>query len=210
MNTPNADTIRLPQPTATPGRVARALRRWMMRPARVAAVQTLSPRFRLIDLEGEALTGVAWLPGHKVQVAVGSGLSSRTYTPMSWDADSGRTRLLAFLHGDGPGSRWAAGLLQGESCQFLGPRGSFDLSGADAPVVLFGDETSFGLGAALQRERVDAQWVFEVSDAAESRAVLKVIGLAQATVIERREGDVICRPSAPISRATSLAAHASS
>lgn len=189
MKTPNADTIRPPQPPATPGRVTRALLGWIMRPAQIASVETVSPHFRLIDLKGEALKGVAWLPGQKVQVAIGSGFSSRTYTPMSWDADTGRTRLLAFLHGDGPGSRWAASLRQGEGCQFLGPRGSLDLSGADAPVVLFGDETSFGLGAALQRERVDAQWVFEVSDAAESHAVLTAIGLAHATVIERREGD---------------------
>jgi NADPH-dependent ferric siderophore reductase len=160
-----------------------------MRPARVAAVETLSPRFRLIALEGEALKGVAWLPGQKVQVAIGSGLSSRTYTPVSWDADAGWTRLLAFLHGDGPGSRWAASLRQGDGCQFLGPRSSLDLSGTDAPAMLFGDETSFGLGAALQRESAAAELVFEVSDAAESRAVLTAIGLAQATVVERREGD---------------------
>lgn len=189
MNTLNADTIPPPQPPTTPGRVTRALRRWIMRPARVATVETLSPHFRLIDLEGEALKGVTWLPGQKVQVAIGSGFSSRTYTPISWDANAGRTRLLAFLHGDGPGSRWAASLLQGEGCQFLGPRSSLDVPGADAPVVLFGDESTFGLGAALQREGVAAEWVFEVSDAAESRAVLTAIGLAQATVIERREGD---------------------
>jgi hypothetical protein len=63
-----------------------------MRPARVAAVETLSPHFRLADLEGEALRNVAWTAGQKVQVSMGSGLSARTYTPMSWDADSGRTR----------------------------------------------------------------------------------------------------------------------
>lgn len=113
MSTLNSDTPPPPRPAATPGRVTRALLRWMMRPARVAAVKTLSPRFRLIDLEGDDLKGVTWLPGHKVQVSIGSGLSSRTYTPMSWDADAGRTRLLAFVHGDGPGSRWAASLLEG-------------------------------------------------------------------------------------------------
>lgn len=54
---------------------------------------------------------------------------------------------------------------------------------------LGGDEASFGLGAALQHERVAAELVFEVSAAAESRAVLTAIGLAQATVIECRKGD---------------------
>ena len=88
----------------------RTLLRWLMRPARVAAVETLSPPFRLVHLEGEALRNVAWTVGQKVQVSMGSGLSARTYTPMSWDADSGRTRMLTFAHGDGPGSRWASGL----------------------------------------------------------------------------------------------------
>ncbi len=38
-----------------PGRMTRTLLRWLMLPARVAAVETLSPHFRLVDLEGEAL-----------------------------------------------------------------------------------------------------------------------------------------------------------
>ncbi len=186
----SADTIPPPRPATTPGRITRALLRWMMRPARVAAVEALSPRFRLIDLEGECLKNVAWQPGQKVQVAIGAGLSSRTYTPMSWDADAGRTRMLAYLHGDGPGSRWAGSLLAGQVCQFLGPRRSLDLSGADGPVILFGDETSFGLAAALRNDPAATELVFEVSGAAESRAVLTAIGLDRATVIERRDGGV--------------------
>jgi NADPH-dependent ferric siderophore reductase len=162
-----------------------------MRPARVAAVETLSAQFRLVDLEGEALLKVAWTPGQKVQVSMGSGLSARTYTPMSWDADSGRTRMITFAHGDSPGSRWARGLSEGDTCQFFGPRRSLDLSGLESPVVLFGDETSFGLAAAFRGSRhgVDAIHVFEVSDVAESRRVLEAIGLHQAILIERSAGD---------------------
>ncbi len=163
-----------------------------MRPARVAAVETLSPHFRLVDLEGEALTNVAWTAGQKVQVTMGSGLSARTYTPMSWNADSGRTRMLTFSHGNGPGSRWASGLREGDTCQFFGPRRSLDLSGLASPVVLFGDETSFGLAAALRDspQGAGAMHVFEVSDVAESRQVAEAIGLDQATLIERIADDV--------------------
>ncbi|UPJ54205.1 siderophore-interacting protein [Bradyrhizobium sp. 200] len=162
-----------------------------MRPARVAAVETLSPHFRLADLEGEALRNVAWTAGQKVQVSMGSGLCARTYTPMSWDADSGRTRMLTFAHGDGPGSRWASGLREGDTCQFFGPRRSLDLSGPESPVVLFGDETSFGLAAALRDSPLGAGalHVFEASDVAESRPVLEAIGLGQATLIERIADD---------------------
>ncbi|MTD95025.1 siderophore-interacting protein [Hyphomicrobium sp. xq] len=162
-----------------------------MRPARVAAVETLSPRFRLVDLEGEALRHIAWTPGQKVQISMGSGLSARTYTPMSWDADSGRMRLLTFAHGEGPGSRWASDLREGDTCQFFGPRRSLDLSGPtlaslESPVVLFGDETSFGLAAAMGADPIH---VFEVSDVSESRPVLEEIGLGQATLIERSADD---------------------
>jgi NADPH-dependent ferric siderophore reductase len=162
-----------------------------MRPARVAAIETLSPHFRLVDLEGDALRNVAWTAGQKVQVAMGSGLSARTYTPMSWDADSGRTRMLTFAHGEGPGSRWANGLREGDACRFFGPRSSLDLSGLQSPVVLFGDETSFGLAAALQDSRQSdaAMHVFEVSDVAESRQVAEAVGLGQATLMERIADD---------------------
>jgi ferric-chelate reductase (NADPH) len=162
-----------------------------MRPARVGAVETLSVHFRLVDVEGEALRNVAWTAGQKVQVSIGSGLSARTYTPMSWDADSGRTRILTFTHGDGPGSRWANGLREGDNCQFFGPRRSLDLSGLESPAVLFGDETSFGLAAALRDSlRADgATHVFEASDVAESRPVLEAIGLGQARLIERIADD---------------------
>lgn len=162
-----------------------------MRSARVTVVETLSPHFRLADLEGEALRNVAWTAGQKVQLAMGSGLSARTYTPMSWDADSGRTRLLTFAHGDGPGSRWASGLRAGDTCQFFGPRRSLDLSGLQSPVVLFGDETSFGLAAALRDspQGAGAIHVFEASDVAESRPVLEAIALGQATLIARIADD---------------------
>jgi ferric-chelate reductase (NADPH) len=204
------DTQSSAPPLAPPGLVTRTLLRWLMRPARVAAVETLSPHFRLAELEGEALRNVAWTAGQKVQVSMGSSLSARTYTPMSWDAGSGRTRMLTFSHGDGPGSRWASGLREGDTCQFFGPRRSLDLSGLAAPVVLFGDETSFGLAAALRDSpRGDgAIHVFEASDVAESRLVLEAIGLGQATLIERIADDAhLAAAEAEVLRLAASGAH---
>lgn len=164
-----------------------------MRPARVAAVETLSPHFRLFDLEGEELRNIDWAVGQKIQVAIGSGLSARTYTPISWDAERGRTRILAFAHGDGPGSRWASNLRAGVTCQFFGPRRSLDLSEVVSKRVLFGDETSFGLAAALLRDdtspRDTSSSVFEATDTAESQSVLEAIGIGNATLIERTAAD---------------------
>lgn len=162
-----------------------------MRPARVAAVEPLSPHFRLIDLEGDSLKSVAWEAGQKVQVAMGSGLTARTYTPISWDAERGATRLLAFAHGDGPGSQWTTGLRVDDACQFFGPRRSLDLSALRRPVLLFGDETSIGLAASLRAspQGEGATFVFEVSDTGESRPVLAALGLGDAIVIERGADD---------------------
>lgn len=178
-------------PLPPPGRVTRTLIRWLMRPARVAAVETLSPHIRLVDLEGEALKGVAWAIGQKIQVAMGSGLSARTYTPISWDAGRGRTRLITFAHGDGPGSRWASGLGAGATCQFFGPRRSLDLSDIGTPVVLFGDETSFALAAALHHSpyAAGARYLLDVSNVAEAQTVLPAIGLGTATAIGRAADD---------------------
>lgn len=177
-------------PTAQPGGIVGLLLRWMMRPARVAAVEVLSPHFRLIDLEGDALKGVAWAPGQKVQVAMGTGMTARTYTPMRWDTVAGSTRLLAFSHGDGPGARWATSLRAGDACQFLGPRRSLDLADLGG-TVLFGDETSFALAAALGDSRGGQRptCVFEVTDVAEATAVLQVLGIADVRLVERQVGD---------------------
>lgn len=197
-------------PLASPGAVTRTLLRWFMHSARVAAIETLSPHFRLVEFESEALRNVAWTAGQKVQLSMGSGLSARTYTPMSWDAGSGRTRMLTFAHGDGPGSRWASGLRQGDTCQFFGPRRSLDLSGLEQPVVLFGDETSFGLAAALRDspQGAGASHVLEASDVAESRSVMEAIGLAQAMLIERIAADAhIAAVEAEVSRFAASGAH---
>jgi NADPH-dependent ferric siderophore reductase len=182
----------LSEPSQAPqGRVTRMLLRWLMRTVRITAVETLAPHFRLLELEGETLKDVTWAAGQKIQVAMGAGLSARTYTPMSWDAGRGSTRLLAFAHGDGPGSRWARGLREGDTCQFFGPRRSLDLAGLAAPVVLFGDETSFGLAAALRNnlQAGGALHMFEANDVAESRQVLDALDLGQARLIARIPGD---------------------
>jgi NADPH-dependent ferric siderophore reductase len=68
---------------------------------------------------------------------------------------------------------------------------SAPLAGLESPVVLFGDETSFGLAAALRNSPrgAGAIHVFEASDVAESQQVAETIGLGQATLIERCADD---------------------
>jgi ferric-chelate reductase (NADPH) len=161
-----------------------------MRAARVATVEHLSAHFRRLALEGDELKSVDWTPGDQIQIAVGAGLMARTYTPISWDRDKGRTHILAFIHGEAPACRWFNASHPGDSCEFLGPRKSLGLIDLNSPAVVFGDETCFGLAAALNGALPAGgiRHVFEVSDVSESQAVLDTIGI-RATLIQRAAGD---------------------
>ena len=66
------------RPTKEPGRLSKALMRLWMKPGTIVANVQLADHFHLITLEGPALVDVAWLPGQKVQIAMGSAFATRT------------------------------------------------------------------------------------------------------------------------------------
>lgn len=173
------------------GPLVTAMRRWIMRPSRISAITALSDRFRLIELRGDALKGVAWTPGDKIQVAIGSGFTRRTYTPISWDATTGTTRLLVYLHGQGAGSRWADNLKIGDACDFSGPRRSLDVSALASETIVFGDETSFALATAACQgtHQSGIHCVFEVENTVAAQAVIDQLGLRSTSLIARRPAD---------------------
>lgn len=175
--------------TKGPGRLSRALVRLFMRHATVAACETIADRFRLITLEGPALAGIAWTPGQKLQIAMGSAFVARTYTPIEWDPIAGRTRILGYAHGDGPGSAWVRGLEPGDECDIFGPRHSLDLSAVAGPLALLGDETSIGLARALlSHERTGTVAChFEVDDVDANRRVMAHLGLDDAALSGRTD-----------------------
>jgi ferric-chelate reductase (NADPH) len=186
--TPEANSpAERPQQRA-PGRIERQLIRWMMRSAAVAAAETLTPGFRLITFEGDALRNLDWSPGQKIQIAMGGLFGARTYTPISWDPVRGATRILAYSHGTGPGSSWATAVAIGDSCQFLGPRSSLNLANLPPSTVLFGDETGFGLASSL-RSGGNVTCLFEVSSFARCRPVLDSLGLGDTAAVERQIDD---------------------
>ena len=172
-----------------PGRLSQALMRLLMKRATITASERLADRFRLITLEGPALKGVAWTPGHKVQIAMGSAFVARTYTPIDWDASSGRTRILAYAHGDGPGSAWVRSVRPGDSCDIFGPRASLEMP--PGPLAIFGDETSIGFAfAAVHQDRTrSVACHFEVDDVEASTAVAAHLGLDAAALFARRPDD---------------------
>jgi ferric-chelate reductase (NADPH) len=174
------------------GRLEGALSKLFTKAARVAAITDVAEGFRLLTLAGEALVGVEWTPGQKVQVMLG-GWVQRTFTPLSWNTQAGETQLLAYMHGDGPAAAWARGLSEGDGCALFGPRGSLDLNALGRPALLFGDETSFGLAHALRFTPASAQGahlVLEVTSKGAAAAALDAIGVEGAHLVERRPEDV--------------------
>ena len=139
-------------PVRRAGLLEATVHKLFTRSVTVQGIVGLGSAFRLITLGGDALVDVAWTPGDKIQIQLG-GWVQRTYTPIDWDATLGRTRFLAYLHADGPGTQWARSLRIGDACVVFGPRRSIALAAPPAPAIVFGDETSLGLAAALSGRR---------------------------------------------------------
>ena len=177
--------------TKVPGPLGKALLRLLMKQATVVATEPLADRFRLITLEGPALQGAAWVPGQKVQVAMGSAFVARTYTPIDWDGSAGRTRILAYAHGDGPGSAWVRGVAAGDPCALFGPRSSLDARRLEGPLAVFGDETSIGLAYALasQDRTRTVTGCFEVGDVESAAQAVVRLGLEGIRLIARHADD---------------------
>lgn len=175
--------------------------------ATVADVVDVAPRFRVVTLEGPALAKTTAHPGDKIQVRA-RGLSLRTYTPVDWDRAKGRTKLVAFVHGDGPGAAWTQSLRTGDACAFFGPRRSIALAETTEPVVLFGDETSIGVAASLAALRGDdAHVVLEASSREAVAPVLDAMSIPRATVCPRGDDhlrDAAERIAAVATRASSI------
>ena len=186
-------TAELPESSAAKpaGRLGKALMRLLMKSAAISDVERVSDSFRLITLEGTVLRDVHWVAGQKVQVAMGSAFVARTYTPIDWDRTAGRTRILGYAHGSGPGGAWVRGLRAGDSCEFFGPRSSLDVRCLSGPLAVFGDETSLGLAHALYRQDRTRSVLchFEVNDVEECAGAIAQLGLSDARLTARQEED---------------------
>ena len=167
-----------------------AMLKLFTRNARVLGIEDIGDTFRIVTLGGVALRNAKWTPGDKIQIQFG-GWVQRTYTPIDWDANNGRLRLLVYLHADGPGTQWGRALRKGDECIVFGPRKSVDLTRLDTCAVVFGDETAIGLAAALRGAVQPAQLnlFLEVSSPADTQAVMARFGLDNAHLGARAEND---------------------
>ncbi|MFT3763193.1 MAG: siderophore-interacting protein [Pseudoxanthomonas sp.] len=175
----------------TMGRLSRALIHMFMKHARIVGAESVAEDFRLIALESPGFKGLQWTPGQKLQIAMGSGFSARTFTPIEWDASAGRTRILGYVHGNGPGSAWVRDIQPGDECDVFGPRASLDVSKVTGSCILIGDETSIGLVYALSRATPGSpvQCLLEVNSLANTREALLRLGLDNVDLFGRAGND---------------------
>ncbi len=155
------------------GLMPRLLTRLFARSAQIKENRLLAPGLQLITLQGDDLREVRWSPGDKLQVRLGSGMTMRTYTPISWDSESGTTSFLAHTLASGPGSAWARDVRSGQQVDVFGPRQSLDLQAFEARRgLLIGDETAIGLVMAWR----PAQALLEVGDLSSLQPLFASLG----------------------------------
>lgn len=175
-----------PEVAPSEGLVPRLMTRLFFRGAQVSGNQRIAPGLHRITLQGPALRGLRWFPGDKLQLKLGPGLRTRTYTPIRWDAERGETEFIAHTLAAGPGSDWVRHAAPGQAVQVMGPRASLDLARFDpSRALLAGDETAIGLAAAWRPLHA----FFEVDGAAGCTDLLRSLDL-QATVVGRQPGDL--------------------
>jgi NADPH-dependent ferric siderophore reductase len=189
------------------------------RTAHVDAVQALTPRMVRVTLGGDELTGFATLaPAQHIKVLFPqpdqNGLPvlavpkfgpsgpifpagrplARTYTPRRFDPTTTTIDIDFVIHGDGPGSNWAAAVTPGETVAIAGPRGGYPLDPDRCQYVLAGDESALpAIGTILDqlRPRDRAHVYVEVSDGSDEQP-LESEARTNVTWIHRND-----HPSAP-------------
>lgn len=131
-----------------PAFLAKRAERWFGLASTVTAAEQLAPLLRRVRFAGDALRARPWVPGHEIEFRVGEG-HLRHYTPAAYDTNAGELEVLFHLHGNGPGSRWAAQLAPGQAAWVLGPGGNFTLSAQSAWHLFLGDASALGALHAL-------------------------------------------------------------
>jgi ferric-chelate reductase (NADPH) len=162
-----------------------------MAQARVDAVDIISDRFRLITLSSDKLKSATMQPTAKVRLNAGDW-EMRAYTPLSFDAVAGRVQVLAYLHGDGPGSVWGRSTAPGDLTHIMGLQESLNLLGLSQPAVFFGDETSLAAAKTLQSHLAPGsatRLLFEVSSQSEAQTVADRLCLRNAQYYVRQTDD---------------------
>jgi ferric-chelate reductase (NADPH) len=160
----------------------------LFHPMTILGAETIGERFRLLQIQGDAFKGVKWVPGQSVQIFLGN-MTKRAYTPMNFDSHEGSADLLIYLHGNSPGSTWAASVQAGDPCQAMRPKDSLDFAKLDGQALFFGDETSVAALQTLYRhdDTAAARYVLEVNSPTQAELILQRLAIANVSLVQKRQ-----------------------
>ena len=132
--------------TVSASRVRRVRHELKLREVEVTRVESLTPHFRSVTLQGPSLADFvsASFDDH-VKIIIqpdGGEPVRRDYTPRRFNASKGELVVEFALHGDGPAAEWAAGAVVGQRLTIGGPKGSLIIPVDYEWHLLVGDETA--------------------------------------------------------------------
>ncbi|MGC1459187.1 MAG: siderophore-interacting protein [Steroidobacteraceae bacterium] len=143
----------------------------------VQSIQQLTPRMLRIIFSGQELEKFVWNgPAAHIKLILGPPPAggerpiSRTYTPRHFDAARCELTVDFVLHGEGPGSTWAAQARVGQPMVIAGPGRSYQLDAQAQWLLIAGDESAIPAIASVLEGIPDSlytQVLIEVNDAAD-------------------------------------------
>jgi NADPH-dependent ferric siderophore reductase len=113
---------------------------------------SITPSMRRIRCTAPGLADLAYLPGQDLMFAVpaADGTSfRRRYTIRSIDRPTSSIDVDIVLHGDGPGSAWAASARPGARIEAIGPRGKVTVDQAADWHLFAGDDSALPASLAM-------------------------------------------------------------
>jgi NADPH-dependent ferric siderophore reductase len=147
----------------------------------VAQVVDITPSMRRIVLTAAGLEDFAPAPGQDLMITVDAtpgAVVRRRYTIRGYDRPNASVALHVLVHGNGPGSRWAAGASAGSRIEGIGPRGKITLA-SDADWHLFAGDETFVPAAYAMLEALPSGacgiGVFEVGSSVDERPLTPAI-----------------------------------
>lgn len=132
-------------------RAGRLIEDRVLQTGRVLEVRPWTPCSMVeIDLHLPSADMSQWteVPYMKFKVA---GLTYRDYTPSRWDAETQTCTLFIDTGHDGPGSRWARSLKQGDVVGYFKEKTTHHHPSETAGIVALGDASSLGHLLALEQ-----------------------------------------------------------
>lgn len=163
------------------------------RTAKVGLIERLNAKLLRIVLEWPSLTAIPSVqPGQEFSFRFGDSFitSSRHYSVRRFDRARGTLELLVFLHGHGPGSRWAEWLRPGDTVHLWGPGGNLVARPEPSFHLFVGDETALGAFSGIVEtlpKTADVLGVITID--AGNDAIVRAAGLTFVAVPRHTDGD---------------------